>query len=79
MKKMYLLLPVLFVQSFFAQPNNLVKEERLMKCVEYLASPELQGRLAGSEYYNTAAKFGANEFKKAGLIPFGDENYFQYL
>lgn len=79
MKKMYLLLPVLFVQSFFAQPNNLVKEERLMKCVEYLASPELQGRLAGSEYFNTAAKFGANEFKKAGLMPFGDEDYFQYL
>ncbi|MDP3148736.1 MAG: M20/M25/M40 family metallo-hydrolase [Ignavibacteria bacterium] len=50
-----------------------------MKRVEYLASPELQGRLAGSEYYNTAAKFGANEFKKAGLKPFGDEDYFQYL
>lgn len=79
MKKLYLLLPVLFVQSFFAQPNNLVKEERLMKRVEYLASPELQGRLAGSEYYNTAAKFGAVEFAKAGLKPFGDENYFQYL
>lgn len=79
MNKMYLLLPVLFVQSFFAQPNNLVKEERLMKRLEYLASPELQGRLAGSEYYNAAAKFGANEFKKAGLKSFGDENYFQYL
>lgn len=55
MKKLYLLLPVLLVQTFFAQSITLIKEERLMKRVEFLASPELQGRLAGSEYYNAAA------------------------
>ena len=76
---MYLLLPVLFVQSFFAQTIPLIKEERLMKCVEFLASPAMQGRLAGSKEYNNAAKYGANEFQKAKLKPFGDENYFQYL
>ena len=79
MKKLFLLLPLLFVQSLLAQPNNLVQEERLMNRVEYLASPELQGRLAGSEFYNTAAKFGADQFKKAGLKPFGEDEYFQYL
>ncbi len=50
-----------------------------MNRVEHLASPELQGRLAGSEYYDQAAKYGANEFKKAGLKPIGDDGYFQYL
>ncbi|NCQ17507.1 MAG: M20/M25/M40 family metallo-hydrolase [Ignavibacteria bacterium] len=79
MKKLYLLLPVLLVQTFFAQSITLIKEERLMKRVEFLASPELQGRLAGSEYYNAAASYGAEEFEIAGLKPFGDENYFQYL
>ncbi|MCK9424639.1 MAG: M20/M25/M40 family metallo-hydrolase [Ignavibacteriaceae bacterium] len=79
MKKLYLLLPILMVQSIFAQTANLIREESLMKRVEFLTSPKLQGRLAGSEYYNAAASYGAEEFGKAGLKPFGGEKYFQYL
>ncbi|MFA4924677.1 MAG: M20/M25/M40 family metallo-hydrolase [Ignavibacteriaceae bacterium] len=79
MKKLFFLLPFLLVQSYLAQESNLIQQERLMKRIEFLASPELQGRLAGSEQYNIAAKYGANEFHKAGLKPFGEDKYFQYL
>jgi hypothetical protein len=79
MKRSYLVLPFLFAQFFFGQTTGLINEENLMKRVEFLTSPKLQGRLAGSEYYNAAASYGAEEFEKAGLKPFGDDNYFQYL
>ncbi|MFA7359909.1 MAG: M20/M25/M40 family metallo-hydrolase [Candidatus Kapaibacterium sp.] len=54
-----------------------IKFENLIKTVEYLASPELNGRLGGSEGYYKAASFMADEFKKLGLKPIGDEGYFQ--
>lgn len=79
MKKLFFLLPFLFVHSYLPQQAKLIREESLMKRIEFLASPELQGRLAGSDGYTSAAKYGANEFQKAGLKPIGDEKYFQYL
>jgi len=79
MKKLCFLLPFLLIQTCLPQQSKLIQQERLMHRIEFLASPELQGRLAGSEGYNTAAKYGANEFQKAGLKPFGDDNFFQYL
>lgn len=54
-----------------------IKSENLMKTVEYLSSPELNGRLGGSEGYYKAAAFMAEEFKKLGLKPIGDEGYYQ--
>ncbi|MFA5011619.1 MAG: M20/M25/M40 family metallo-hydrolase [Ignavibacteria bacterium] len=54
-----------------------IKSENLMKTVEYLSSPELNGRLGGSEGYYKAAAFIAEEFKKLGLKPIGDEGYYQ--
>lgn len=56
-----------------------IKSENLLKTVEYLASPELNGRLGGSEGYYKAASFMAEEFKKLGLKPMGDEGYYQYF
>ena len=50
-----------------------------MKRIDFLASPAMEGRLAGSEGYDAAATYGATEFQKAGLKPYGDDNYFQYL
>ena len=54
-----------------------IKSENLLKTVTYLASPELQGRLGGSEGYYKAAAYVAGEFKSLGLIPIGGEGYFQ--
>ena len=48
------------------------------KSLEYLSSDELEGRDVGSEGYDKAAKYVAEEFKKNGLQPFGDNgSYFQ--
>jgi len=54
-----------------------IKSENLLKTVEYLASPELQGRLGGSEGFYKAAEFMANEFRDLGLKPIGGDGYFQ--
>jgi len=54
-----------------------IKSENLLKTVEYLASPEFQGRLGGSEGYYKAADFIAKEFKQLGLKPIGGDVYFQ--
>jgi Zn-dependent M28 family amino/carboxypeptidase len=40
--------------------------------VEYLAAPELEGRLAGSPGAETAAAYIATGFEEAGLLPAGD-------
>lgn len=85
MKKLLLLiLLVSFVYfGFYNKPDETytgverIKSENLLKTVEYLASPELKGRLGGSEGYYKAASFMADEFKKLGLKPMGDEEYFQ--
>lgn len=48
------------------------------KSLQYLASDELEGRDVGSEGYNKAAQFVADEFQKNGLVPYGDNGtYFQ--
>lgn len=48
------------------------------KHLEYLASDELKGRDVGSDGYNMAADYVADEFKNNGLQPFGDNGtYFQ--
>ena len=56
-----------------------IKSENLMKTVEFLASPELEGRLGGGAGYYKAAVFMADEFRKLGLKPAGDDLYFQYF
>ena len=85
MKKHFILLcilPVLFI-GFMDNPDDKysgvdrIKSENLIKTVEYLASPELNGRLGGSEGYYKAAEFMANEFKSLGLKPAGTDGYYQ--
>ncbi len=58
---------------------SLIKSENLLKTVGYLSSPELAGRMGGSEGYFKAANFIADEFKKIGLKPLGNKEYFQTL
>ncbi|MEJ2103588.1 MAG: M20/M25/M40 family metallo-hydrolase [Ignavibacteriaceae bacterium] len=56
-----------------------IKSEELLQTVKTLTSPELDGRLPGSEGYNKAANFVAEKFSRHELIPAGDDGYFQYL
>ncbi|WP_444918690.1 M28 family metallopeptidase [Microbulbifer sp. JMSA003] len=45
--------------------------------INFLASAELEGRDTGSEGYRQAAQYVAGQFKKMGLIPAGEQGYFQ--
>jgi aminopeptidase YwaD len=45
--------------------------------VEYLASDALEGRLAGSAALDSAAVYLAREFERHGLLPAGEEGFFQ--
>jgi hypothetical protein len=90
MKKIILLLLTIsiFLPAFvFAQNDDLkltgaklIKSEDLMNSVEYFASPELQGRLAGSDGYYKAANYVSDIFFKLGLItPFNNSYYQKFL
>ena len=48
-------------------------EERLKQHVDYLASPEMEGRGLGSPQLEEAAAYIAGEFADAGLAPAGDD------
>jgi hypothetical protein len=57
-----------------------VSPEKLKNYITYLASDELEGRLAGSPGGEKAQKFFESKFKELGLEPFKDLNgYFQYF
>ncbi|MEW6127146.1 MAG: M28 family peptidase [Acidobacteriota bacterium] len=54
-----------------------VSADAITRHVNYLASDKLQGRRAGTPPADEAAKYIANEFKKAGLKPVDGKNYLQ--
>ena len=56
-----------------------IKSDELLSTVTIIASAEFDGRLPGSEGYNKAANFVAERFAQIGLLPAGDEGFFQYL
>lgn len=59
-------------------PTGAISAERLMPHIEYLASDELEGRLAGSPGAEKAAHYIAERFAQWNLLPLGDEgSYFQ--
>jgi hypothetical protein len=57
--------------------------QRIQADINFLASPQLKGRDTGSPENNRAAKFIADEFRRAGLEPLapedGKKEYFQYF
>ena len=57
--------------------------QRIQADINFLASPQLKGRDTGTPENNRAAKFIAEEFRRAGLAPLatngGKEPYFQYF
>jgi len=56
-----------------------ITSDNLLQTVSTLCSKEFEGRLPGSNGYDKAAEFAAEKFEQAGLIPAGEENYFQFL
>ncbi len=56
--------------------EQVVTEATLMETVRWLASPELEGRLAGSHGYRQAAGWAAERFRSLGLEPAGAQGDF---
>lgn len=54
-----------------------ITSSEMLKTVSFLASKDLGGRLSGSEGYNKAADYMAQQFRDIGLKPLGDDGYFQ--
>ncbi|MFC2135399.1 M20/M25/M40 family metallo-hydrolase [Bacteroidota bacterium] len=89
MKKIIIILFIAFIGlNFFScsKPENEVKpginsitSSELMETVNYLSSDNLKGRLSGSEGYDKAAEFMADQFKSLGLSPAIGDDYMQYL
>lgn len=57
--------------------NPEITKEELTNHIKYLASDELEGRLAGSEGGHKAEEYIRKQFESYGLLPFYNENYFQ--
>ena len=61
-----------------ATATGAITSERLMPHIRYLASDELEGRLAGSPGAEKAAQYIAEQFARRNLLPLGDgASYFQ--
>ena len=80
----------LFLAAIFFTFDNIISQvpdsglesinsKSLMKNVKILCSDEFDGRLPGSDGYNKAADFVAGRFQQIGLLPAGDDKFFQYL
>ncbi|GEP43306.1 M28 family peptidase [Brevifollis gellanilyticus] len=54
-----------------------ITPEDMRQHVTYLASDELDGRLTGTEGEKLATQYVADVFKKIGLQPYGDEEWFE--
>jgi len=82
MRKLLFTIAILFFASLISAQDNFqpgyasIKTDELMATVRYLASPELYGRLSGSEGFVKAANYMADEFKKLNLKPAFKKSYF---
>ncbi len=68
-------LPLALVTGAVAVPE--ITQDDIREHISYLASDELEGRLAVSRGYELAAAYAAAEFRKYGLEPKGTDGYFQ--
>lgn len=59
----------IFLAEWVEDPAAAFAEERLRRDVEVLASPALQGRLTGTPEAREAARYVAEGFRAAGLLP----------
>lgn len=59
----------IFLAEWVEDPSAAFSEERLRKDVSALASPKLEGRLTGTPEAREAARYVAEGFRAAGLLP----------
>lgn len=64
-------------QPDFSLTQGDVTETDLRQHVTYLASDELDGRLTGTEGERLATQYVADVFKGIGLVPYGDQEWFE--
>ena len=68
------------VRKALAELAPAFSAERMIKHIEFLASPEMKGRGLGTAELDLAADYIAGKFEEYGLIPAGDKNsFFQYF
>ncbi|HBS88709.1 MAG TPA: hypothetical protein DEA97_19295 [Bacteroidales bacterium] len=84
MRRIYLFLSFLIgFGCLFSQPVekqkgfDCIKASSLMKTVEMLCLPELEGRLPGGDGYNKACDSMSQRFRSLGLMPFNKDVYYQ--
>ncbi|HYO83349.1 MAG TPA: M28 family peptidase [Bryobacteraceae bacterium] len=74
------LTPALVVAISFAQTAEQANSERYVNDVKILASPEMQGRGAGTKGLERASEYIARQFKRLKLEPSGEnDTYWQTL
>jgi aminopeptidase YwaD len=77
------LLPVIFLLNLssaqhISDPDAKITTREILHHIKYLASDELQGRRAGTEFADKAAEYIAEEFDEYGLKPLGpDKSFYQ--
>ena len=64
------------LQSLWADSPSQYTADKYLEPIKYLASDQLKGRGDGTPELNTAAKYIAGRFRKAGLKPVGDDGSF---
>ena len=62
-----------------ALSDSLISREALMHTVEILTSAEMEGRLPGHAGFTRAASYMTEQFQNLGLIPAGDDGYYQHM
>ena len=73
---------ILFIIFFSSTIIAQTKQEVIAKMneeVSYLASDELEGRATGSASEKVAADYIRSKFNEYGILPKGEDGYFQYF
>ena len=69
---------IIFLSSSYTKPDPPeVNTGHLMEIVNYMASPELEGRQAGSQGLVKAADYAVARFEQYGLLPAGEKGFYQ--
>ncbi len=80
MQYLFIVLLVFSSTNFFCQGHDSkILSGDLLEHITYLTSPELKGRLSGSDGYNKVSKYAAEIFKKLELKHLWSEDYYQPL
>jgi len=78
MKSFFLLIIIIAFNCCHAQKTNLIINAKEVERIEkVLAADDMQGRMTGTPGIDKAAQFIADEFKKAGIQPFKENNFLQ--